>query len=66
MPWGEYWLVSTVHGDGRGELLVVDTDGERFHPGGVSSDRGRCWVPVAEYRPTSTTTVMSVQGGQHP
>lgn len=76
MPWGECWLVSTVHGDGRGELLVVDTDGavqqrrdvtdgERFHPGGVSSDRGRCWVPVAECRPTSTTTVMSVQGGQH-
>ncbi|MCO8126029.1 DUF6454 family protein [Acidimicrobiia bacterium EGI L10123] len=71
MPWGEHWLVSTVHGDGRGELLVVDTDGavqqrqdvtdgERFHPGGISSDRGRCWVPVAEYRPASTTTVICV------
>lgn len=26
MPWDEHWLVSTVHGDGRGELLVVDAD----------------------------------------
>lgn len=71
LPWGEHWLVSTVHRDGRGELLVVDaagvvqqrrdvTDGERFHPGGISSDRGRCWVPVAEYRPDSTTTVVCV------
>lgn len=71
MRWGEHWLVSTVYGDGRGELLVIDidgivqqrrdvTDGERFHPGGISSDRGRCWVPVAEYRPASTTTVICV------
>jgi hypothetical protein len=71
MPWGEHWLVSTVHGDGRGELLAVDTDGavqqrrdvtdgERFHPGGISSDGSRCWVPVAEYRPASTTTVICV------
>lgn len=70
-PWGDHWLVSTVHGDGRGELLVVDhagavrqrrdvTDGERFHPGGISSDPDRCWVPVAEYRPASTTTVVCV------
>ena len=70
-PWGSHWLVSTVHGDGRGELLVVDTagevvqrrdvtDGERFHPGGISSGPERCWVPVAEYRPSSTTTVVCV------
>lgn len=74
MPWGEHWLVSTVHGDGLGELLVVDvdgdvqqrrdiTDGDRFHPGGISSERGRCWVPVAEYRPASTTTVVCIDAG---
>ncbi len=72
-PWGSHWLVSTVHGDGRGELLVVDaagevvqrrdvTDGERFHPGGISSGLDRCWVPVAEYRPSSTTAVVCVDG----
>lgn len=72
-PWGPGWLISTVHGDGRGELLVVDaageiqqrrdvTEGDRFHPGGISSGPDRCWVPVAEYRPSSTTTVVCVDG----
>lgn len=76
-PWGPHWLVSTVHGDGRGELLVVDragevvqrrdvTDDARFHPGGISSGPQRCWVPVAEYRPSSTTTVMCVDADLAP
>ena len=70
--WGEddaSWLVSTVHPQSeRGELIVVGadgsilaavdvTDGERFHPGGMSADRTGCWVAVAEYRPDSTTVV---------
>lgn len=76
--WGEGWLVSTVHpASARGEVVVVSadgevlrrvdvTDGERFHPGGFTSDSPSpatsgppgCWIAVAEYRPRSTTTVM--------
>ncbi len=42
-----------------GELLrqVEVTDGLRFHPGGISSDRTSLWIPVAEYRPTSTSLI---------
>src|SRR2546423_13107619 len=32
-------------------------DGERFHPGGIASDRTSLWVPVAEYRPKSTAVI---------
>lgn len=71
LPWGEHWLVSTVHLSGRGELLVVDvagevvdrrdvTDGVRFHPGGVGAAGPWCAVPVAEYRPDSSTVVLAV------
>lgn len=68
--WGDRWLVTTVHPARRsGECLVIDlegtivatldlTDGERFHPGGISSDDDGCWIAVAEYRPRSTTTVV--------
>ena len=31
--------------------------GNRFHPGGIDSDGDSVWIPVAEYRPGSTTTV---------
>lgn len=73
--WGDGWLVSTVHpGSARGEVVMVSTDGEvllrvdvtdgeRFHPGGFTTDSATtgspgCWIAVAEYRPRSTTTVM--------
>jgi len=68
--WGDRWLVTTVHpGRCSGEVLIVSadgdvearqnvTDGDRFHPGGVSADHAGCWVAVAEYRPRSTTTVL--------
>lgn len=72
--WGDGWLVSTVHpGSARGEVVMVSTDGEallrvdvtdgeRFHPGGFTTDSATagspgCWIAVAEYRPRSTTTV---------
>lgn len=52
----------------HGEVLrrVDVTDGERFHPGGFTTDPANpakadtlgCWIAVAEYRPRSTTTVM--------
>jgi hypothetical protein len=32
-------------------------DGERFHPGGIAADGGSLWVPVAEYRPQSTSVI---------
>ena len=31
--------------------------GERFHPGGISLAGGSIWVPVAEYRRSSTTSM---------
>jgi Family of unknown function (DUF6454) len=42
-----------------GELLrqVEVTDGIRFHPGGISSDRTSLWIPVAEYRRNSTSVI---------
>ena len=53
-------MVST---DGEVLLRVDVTDGERFHPGGFTTDSATtgspgCWMAVAEYRPRSTTTVM--------
>jgi len=42
-----------------GDLLrqVEVTDGVRFHPGGISSDRTSLWIPVAEYRRNSTSVI---------
>ena len=42
-----------------GELLrqVEVTDGIRFHPGGISTDRTSIWLPVAEYRRNSTSVI---------
>jgi hypothetical protein len=31
--------------------------GERFHPGGISADRGSLWIPVAEYRRESSSVI---------
>jgi hypothetical protein len=31
--------------------------GTRYHPGGFDGDDGSLWIPVAEYRPGSTTVV---------
>lgn len=67
--WDDRWLVTTVRPDRHaGDVMLITadgaitevrdvTDGERFHPGGVSADRDGCWVAVAEYRPRSTTLV---------
>ena len=32
-------------------------DGARFHPGGISVDAAPIWLPVAEYRPASTSVI---------
>jgi hypothetical protein len=42
-----------------GELEKDVTVGgkERFHPGGISTDADSIWIPVAEYRPNSTSVI---------
>lgn len=42
-----------------GKLLRSATlaEGERFHPGGMSSDGKSLWIPVAEYRRHSTSVI---------
>lgn len=69
---GENWLVTTIHPNvARAEVLLLDSDGEvlhrldltdgpRCHPGGIhcSGVDGGIWIPIAEYRAHSTTTVV--------
>lgn len=40
----------------EGKLVrsVEVQDGARYHPGGISADRSSLWVPVAEYKRTSS------------
>jgi hypothetical protein len=39
-------------------LRVVEIeDGERFHPGGIASSARSLWVPIAEYRASSTSVI---------
>jgi hypothetical protein len=42
-----------------GELEKDVTVGgkERFHPGGISTEADSIWIPVAEYRPNSTSVI---------
>lgn len=42
-----------------GELVrsVEVQDGPRFHPGGMAMDRESLWIPVAEYKRSSTAVV---------
>jgi hypothetical protein len=43
--------------DGKMLRSVEVQDGARFHPGGISVDAASIWLPVAEYRPASTSVV---------
>lgn len=46
---------------GRRTHEIEVTDGARIHPGGCGLDGdGLLWVPVAEYRPASSTRVVTV------
>jgi hypothetical protein len=42
-----------------GEVIrgVEVQDGDRFHPGGIATDMGSVWLPVAEYRPHSISLI---------
>ena len=42
---------------GESLRIVEIQDGERFHPGGISSDAKSLWIPVAEYRANSTSVI---------
>jgi hypothetical protein len=39
------------------ETDVAVGDRERYHPGGISTDVDSIWIPVAEYRPNSTSVI---------
>ena len=54
--------------DDRGELLeqIPIGDHQRYHPGGMDFDGAAFWVPCAEYRPDSSTTVYRLAPGGAP
>ena len=43
--------------DGRLVRSVEVQDGERYHPGGIATDDVSIWVPVAEYKATSSALI---------
>src|SRR5579864_2640292 len=65
------WVTSVDPKSRRGFLLVFSLDsgqmsrsveiqdGERFHPGGIAADATSVWIPVAEYRPNSTSIIQA-------
>ena len=73
---GSNWWISTVDiNAGRGLVMVVDERGElveqipigdhqRYHPGGMDFDGAAFWIPCAEYRPDSSTTVYRLAPGR--
>ena len=63
--------IQRAKGIGKGHLFEIDFSGQllrtltlgegpAYHPGGVDFDGERLWVPVAEYRPDSSTIIYSV------
>ena len=75
---GSTWWISTVDVDARrGLVMGVDSRGnlveqvavgdeQRYHPGGMDFDGSAFWIPCAEYRPDSTTSVYRLEPGQVP
>jgi hypothetical protein len=60
-------------GKGVGHLFVLDedgrlrshlslSDGDRYHAGGIDGDGADVWMPLAEYRPDSSSTIYRVDG----
>jgi hypothetical protein len=66
------WVTSVDDAEHKGYLHQFDratgrllrqielTDGQRYHPGGISIADGSIWVPVAEYRPNSTAVLLQI------
>lgn len=65
-----FWLSSVDRATQSGWVFRVDrgtlsveasrrlADGPRYHPGGMQLVAGNLWVPLAEYRPHSTSVVL--------
>lgn len=54
------WLHAFDRPTGKFLRRIELTDGARYHPGGISISGGSIWVPVAEYTPRSTATLIEV------
>ena len=54
------WLHAFDRRTGRFLRRLELTDGARYHPGGISISGGSIWVPVAEYRPKSSATLVEI------
>jgi hypothetical protein len=75
---GATWWISTVDVEARrGLVMAVDGagslvdqipigDDRHYHPGGMDFDGIALWIPCAQYRPDSTTTVYRLQPGAPP
>jgi len=67
-----FWISSVDRAAKKGYVYRVEratgkvantrelTFAKQFHPGGVELADGALWVPVAEYRPRSTTTIVKL------
>ena len=56
---GRGWL-DKFDADGKHLGRVELTDGDAFHPGGMDFDGQYIWIPVAEYRPNSASSIYRV------
>jgi len=69
-----FWITSVDRAARQGWIFRVDRDGgvidaraelvegKQYHPGGMQLRDGKMWIPLAEYRPRSTTTMLRVDG----
>lgn len=67
-----YWITGVNRARKKGLVIKIDrasgkidrqrdiTLGSRYHPGGFQKVGEHLWIPVAEYRPSSTTTVLKL------
>lgn len=67
-----FWVSSVDRRERKGWVLRIDREtlkivasrdvtlAAQYHPGGIQEAKGALWVPVAEYRPRSTTTVLKL------
>lgn len=51
------WVQEFSLPEGRLEKSVEIQDAERYHPGGIAADEDSIWIPVAEYRRSSTALI---------
>jgi len=67
-----FWISSVERATKLGWIYKVDrptlkvlakaelVDGDRFHPGGMQLIDGMIWVPLAEYRPRSSSIILAL------